>query len=257
MVFTIADKGVIQACVEKGHGGKRILKEFGPGKGWRLRAVHRLVKKIKDTGRTNRKKGSGRPRTETTDENREYVEEVTVSQEDEPGRHKSQRKIASELNVSRRSVQRMAKELKLMAFKRIHVSSRDANARLKRKTLARNLNDRYSAESVKRIVFTDEKDFTYEISGNRQNDRVYGTRKMEIPPARLYHETSRFTNKVMVSVGISWNGKTDIHFIDTQSQSELRKLHALTTDFYRTADVFTQGMITSCSRMVRPPILVE
>jgi hypothetical protein len=79
----------------------------------------------------------------------------------------------------------------------------DANVRLKRKTLARNLNERYSAESVKRIIFMDEKDFTYEIARNRQNDRVHGTQKMEIPPARLYHETSRFTKKVMVSAVIS------------------------------------------------------
>jgi biotin operon repressor len=105
-------------------------------KGWHLRAVHRLVK-IKDTGSTYRKKGSGRPRTAMTDENREHVEEVIVSQEDEPGRHKSQQKIASELNVSRRSVQRMAKELKLEAFKRIHVSRRGyANVRLKGMVLA-------------------------------------------------------------------------------------------------------------------------
>jgi hypothetical protein len=40
MVFTMADKAVIQICVEKGYGGKIILKEFGPGKGWHLRAVH-------------------------------------------------------------------------------------------------------------------------------------------------------------------------------------------------------------------------
>jgi hypothetical protein len=90
----------------------------------------------------------------------------------------------------------MAKELKLKAFKIIHVSRRDTNVRLKRKTRARNLNDRYSAESVKRIAFTDEKDLTYEIARNRQNDRLYGTRKMEIPPARLYHETSPFTKKL-------------------------------------------------------------
>ena len=68
---------------------------------------------------------------------------------------------------------------------------------------------------MKRIVFTDEKDFTYEIARNRQNDRVYGRKKKDIPPTRLYHETSRFTKKVMVSAGVSWNGKTNIHFIDT------------------------------------------
>jgi transposase len=83
------------------------------------------VKKIKETGSTDRKKGSERPRTATTHENREYVEEVIVSQEDEPGCHKSQRKITSELNVSRRSVQGIAKELRLKAFKSFHVSRRE------------------------------------------------------------------------------------------------------------------------------------
>ena len=38
----------------------------------------------------------------------------------------------------------------------------------------------------------------------------------ETAPNRLYHETSRFTKKVMVSVGLSWKGKTRIHFIDTE-----------------------------------------
>ena len=68
---------------------------------------------------------------------------------------------------------------------------------------------------MKKLVFTDAKDFSYEVARNRQNDRVFGTCKKEIPSSRLYHETSRFTKKVMVSAGVSWNGKTDIHFIDT------------------------------------------
>ena len=46
---------------------------------------------------------------------------------------------------------------------------------------------------------------------------MFGACKKEIPiySFRLYHETSRFTKKVMVSAGVSWNGKTDIHVIDT------------------------------------------
>ena len=54
------------------------------------------------------------------------------------------------------------------------------------------------------------------MARNRQNDRVYGKWKREIAPNRLYHETSRFTKKVMVSAGVSWKGKTRIHFIDTE-----------------------------------------
>lgn len=217
MVFSDRDKAVIETCVtEKGWGARRIVREF-PGKAWNLSSVHRIVKRFRDEGSTSRKPGSGRPRTATTEEKRSYVEEMIASQEDEPGTHKSQRQIASDLDVSRGSVQRMTKELGLKSFKRIRVSRRDTNVRQKRRTRCRNLNDRYSKKDVKRIMFSDEKDFTYEIARNRQNDRVYGVRKKDIPEARLYHESSRFSKKIMVSAGVSWEGKTDIHFIDTRT----------------------------------------
>ena len=54
-----------------------------------------------------------------------------------------------------------------------------------------------------------------EVARNYQNDIVYGHKKKEIPVGRLYHETSRFSKKVMVSAGVSMRGKTKIHFIDT------------------------------------------
>ena len=68
---------------------------------------------------------------------------------------------------------------------------------------------------MERWIFTDEKDFTVEVARNRQNDVVYGHKKKEIPVGWLYHETSRFSKKVMVSAGVSIRGKTMIHFIDT------------------------------------------
>ena len=48
-----------------------------------------------------------------------------------------------------------------------------------------------------------------------QNDVVDGHKKKEIPVGRLYHETSRFSKKVMISAGVSMRGKTRINFIDT------------------------------------------
>ena len=63
------------------------------------------------------------------------------------------------------------------------------------------------------MIFTDEKDFTIKVAWNRQNDIVYGHKKKEIPVSQLYHETSRFRKKVMVSAGVSMRGKTRIHFI--------------------------------------------
>ena len=65
------------------------------------------------------------------------------------------------------------------------------------------------------MIFTDWKDFTIEVARNRQNDVVYGHKKKEISVGRLYHETSRFSRKVIVSAGVSMRGKTRIHFTDT------------------------------------------
>jgi len=43
-----------------------------------------------------------------------------------------------------------------------------------------------------------------------------GTLISDISPERLYHSRSRFWKKLMVSVGVSWSGKTYIFFIDPQ-----------------------------------------
>ena len=63
------------------------------------------------------------------------------------------------------------------------------------------------------MIFTDEKDFTHEVARNRQNDVVYGHKKKEIPVSQLYHETSQFSKKVMVSAEVSMRGKTRIHLL--------------------------------------------
>jgi transposase len=211
------DRAIIEACwQEKGWGASRIIKEF-PGKRWRRRTVADLIAKIKKTGSSARKPGSGRPFSSVTPTNTETVADEIQSQEDNPGSHKSQRQIAKQLNVSRRSVSRMVKNLGLKAFKRIRVSRRTANVREKRKTRCQQLLARFSSEArMKKIIFTDEKDFTFEVARNRQNDRVYGRKKKQVASNRLYHESSRFTRKLMVSAGVSWSGKTSIHFIDTE-----------------------------------------
>jgi transposase len=239
MVFSSADKELIATCfTEKGWRGTKILQEF-PGKNWRKNSVDNLIRKIETTGSTERKSGSGRPKTVCTQENVDYVEEHLCSQ-DNPGTHKSQRKIANDLGVSRTSVRNMTKQLGLKSYKRIKVSRRDEKVKQKRKTRCKNLDDKYSAKDVEKMVFTDEKDFSLEIARNRQNDRVYGKRKRDIPVKRLYHQTSRFTKKVMVSAGVSWRGKTRIHFIDTA------KTKVNSESYIRLLD---RGLLTDCRRL--------
>jgi len=95
-----------------------------------------------------------------------------------------------------------------------------------RKTRSQALYWCFSVATVKKIIFKDEKDFMLEVPTNRQNDRVYAKgRKSDMCPNRLYHHRNRFSKKLMVSAGVSWNGKTEIFFIETQKTSQREELH--------------------------------
>ena len=69
-----------------------------------------LVKKIDETGEVKRQEGSGRPRSVRTEENIESVEELILSQEDNPGTHSSPTEISLELGIPRSSVYRIIDE---------------------------------------------------------------------------------------------------------------------------------------------------
>ena len=58
-------------------------------KNWSLSGLNRLLKNITESGNGERKTGSGRPRTATTNEAIEAIEELVMSQEDKPGTHRS------------------------------------------------------------------------------------------------------------------------------------------------------------------------
>jgi len=54
VVFSEEDRILIKNLYElKGYGAKRLIKEF-PTKGWKLRALNKLLRKLKDTGMTDR-----------------------------------------------------------------------------------------------------------------------------------------------------------------------------------------------------------
>ena len=75
----------------------------------------------------------------------------------------------------------------------------------------------YPADQVDFIWFTDEKIFTVETPKNPQNDRLYvpaTTRKKEVAAERLLHTRTTFSISVMVSVGVSKLGITNLIFVD-------------------------------------------
>lgn len=112
--FTKNDLDIIRSCFEEKHWrGKKIVNEF-PSKQWTVSSVNRAIRRIELGGANPDKKkkpGSGRPRTARTQENLVLAKELSKSPQNEFGTSLSQRAIARQLKISRRSVQRMLKKV--------------------------------------------------------------------------------------------------------------------------------------------------
>ena len=63
MVFSEEDKILIKNLyVYKGYSAKQLISEFSE-KGWKLKCLNYLLKKLRETDSNDRKPGSDRPRT--------------------------------------------------------------------------------------------------------------------------------------------------------------------------------------------------
>ena len=220
MAFTKEDRILIKVLrQEKSYNALRFLQEF-PHKHWCRRSLFELLAQIDATGSAERKKnpGSGRPRTARTIENVSTVEELVLSQDNAPGTHRTQRQIARETGISRRSVARIIKrDLNLTCFKKRRAQQLTEANTLTRFTRAKQLLNKYPESLANFIWFTDEKLFTVAPPVNLQNDRLYatrGTKKKQLPADRLLKTRSHFSKSVMVSVGVSALGCTEMIFIE-------------------------------------------
>jgi hypothetical protein len=213
MVFSKEDRILIHEMrITKGYGAKRMLKEF-PHKNWSLAGVNRLLKNIADSGSSARR---ARPMSRRTPENIAAVEEMIMSQESQPGTHRSLNEIAREIEVSRSTVRNIVhNELKLKCLKKKRAQELTEANKLTRFVCAKQLLCDYPQSKVHFIWFTDEKLFTVAAPKNAQNDRLYtGTLKKQVSAARLLKARSTFTKSVMMSVGVSSLGATELIFID-------------------------------------------
>ena len=71
--------------------------------------------------RITRKPGSGRPKTACTQENIDDVVHLSLSQDDTPGTHKSQRDTVRRLKIGKGSVHHILKTSGLKSVKRLHM----------------------------------------------------------------------------------------------------------------------------------------
>jgi hypothetical protein len=243
MAFSDEDKHVIKYLRQsKRYGSVRLLKEF-PNKNWTRGGLDKLLKKIDSLGTVSRIKGSGRQRSVRTDENIQLVNDLILSQDDKPQTHRSQREIVRELGISRTSVRRIIKnDLGLKCLKKTRAHELTVANKASRLTRAQQLLERFPSHLVNFIVFTDEKIFTVASPSNLQNDRFYtnlGTSKKNIPPERLLRTRPTFTQSIMVSVGISALGTTDMHFVEPGAK--------VNGDYYRNV-LLTQKLLPDIRR---------
>src|SRR5215469_1076916 len=118
------------------------------------------------------------------------------------------------------------------------------NAAKKQKRLARAkaLLRCFSIPRSKRIFFTDEKALYVDPPVNRQNDRLWAAgRKKSMTADRLLNQRAKFSEHVMVSVGVCFGGKGRLQFVPDKTKINAR---------YYTADLLLLLYCTSrhCSK---------
>jgi len=97
--------------LSKRYGARRLMSEF-PGNRWTLGSIDSLLKRIRMTGTIVRPPGSGRPRSSRA------VEDILLSHEYKPKRHRSARGISHETAILCSSVHRIIhRDLQLKCFK--------------------------------------------------------------------------------------------------------------------------------------------
>jgi len=131
-------------------------------KNWTKAGLDTLLKKLKETGSTDRKRGSGRPKMARTEENVSAVEELVLSQEDQPQSHHSTRQIARETGLAQATVVRIIhRDLGLKCFKRRRGQELNEANRQARISRSKMLLAKYSESDVNFMWFTDEKVFRW------------------------------------------------------------------------------------------------
>jgi len=153
-----------------------------------------------------------------TEENVLAVDELVLSQEDQPQSHHSTLQIAWETGLAQASVVLIIhRDIGLKCFKRRRGQELNEANRQARLSRSKMLLAKYSESDVNFMWSTDEKVFTVAMPRNSQNDRLYAaasTTKKHIPAKHLLRTWSTFSRLVMVSVGISKLGVTQLMFVD-------------------------------------------
>ena len=104
MPFTTEDKILIKHYrLDKKYGRRKIIHEF-PNKPWSASGLDKLIKKIDNTGGTDRTNGSGRSKSVRTQDNIDDVLLRVLSQDGKPGTHDTPGQISKATSISKSSI---------------------------------------------------------------------------------------------------------------------------------------------------------
>ena len=133
MLFSTEGKVIIKHySLGKHYGVKRLLKEF-PNNGFTKGGLRHLLRKTDKTGDFARIPVSGRARTALTNDNVEKVDDLVLSQEENPGTHESQRNIGRIIDILQSSVSGICRQsLDLTAFRKTKIQDMSDAEKLKR-----------------------------------------------------------------------------------------------------------------------------
>ncbi len=174
------------------------------------RFVFRTLQRYRETDDIADRPREGRPRTVRLPN---VVHAVRERIRRNPLR--KQKRLAVEMNVSKRSMSRILREdLQLGAYRRCVSHLLTARLRKIRADRCKKLLKRFKNNGHRRILFSDEKIFTIEEKINRQNDRVYAKTCYEANEKAPRVTRAHHPPSVMVWWGVSYEGATKIHFCD-------------------------------------------
>jgi DDE superfamily endonuclease len=210
MKFGLSEKRVaIIALFKCGKSAKEIYQLLKPLP-INERFVFRTLRRYKESSDIEDKPREGRPRSVRL---KNVIHAVRERVRRNPLR--KQKRLAVEMNVSKRSMSRILREdLQLGAYRRC--VSHLLTPRLKkiRAERCKKLLKRFKNKGHRRILFSDEKIFTIEEKINRQNDRVYAKSCYEANEKAPRVTRAHHPPSVMVWWGVSYDGATKIHFCD-------------------------------------------
>jgi transposase len=211
------DRLVIKKFFDCGFSTARICQEV-KALGINRMKVYRTVRRLKETGSIKDRPRSGRPRTVRTRERKKRIREKIRRNP-----RRSARKLASEEGVSDRSMRRLLRDdLHLFPYKKRSLHGLSANQKIARLQRATALLERHDDESVKKIIFSDEKVFTVEEKFNAQNDRIYALAIEDIPEQLRTVQRFQKSNSVMVWAGVGHKGKLPLKFVDPGAKINAR-----------------------------------